>query len=356
MNGIRLDNYGIYLHLDKSDISVMGRPEHSSEIAQYVPLLAQSIAECLHEGQVKKGRLQKKEYGWQRKILVKYATGRITIRYDKRFRNSPDTETDQFKKFIMTHITIENYKKLDYSGHHYVCWVVDACLDQHWTTRDHHIRRAELAGDTRDQQVGEFLAMAMVPFNACIEGWECKCKNPQHPNGLKRKQWLQGAEGQYYWGSKTEVDKDRENRRREWNPHIHWYGDIPIWRIELRLGRKYLAERNIRSHAQLLSQMVELYTGNVRFQRPKLEDIRKFLFKCRQNKKHPNFIAKSWKTYLKWELFSTCAWINDLQKRIGNSASRFFYECEYPHIYTGEALSDSNNSGYDMIHVLDATC
>ena len=210
MNGISLDNNRIYLHLDKSDISVKGRPEDNSEVAQYVPWLAQSIAVCLHEGQVREGRLQETEYGWQQKLLVEYATGRITIRYNKRFRNSPVTEDERFKTYPLMHITIENYNKLDYSFHHYVCRVVDACLDQHWTTRDYHIRRAELAGDTLDQQVGEFLAMAMVPFNACIEGWECKCKSPEHPNGLKRKQWVKGAEGQYYWGSKTEVDKDRE--------------------------------------------------------------------------------------------------------------------------------------------------
>lgn len=358
MNGIRLDNYYICLHLDKSDISVKARPENNDQTAQHVPILAQSMAVCLHGGQVREGRLRPTEYGWQRKLLVEYATGRITIRYDKIFRNRPATEGKRFKTYPLIHITIENYAKLDYSHHHYVCKVVDACLDQHWITRDHHIRRAELAGDSLDRVIGEFLAMAMVPYDACTEGWECKSKSPQHPNGLKRKQWIERAEGQYYWGRKTDVDKDRKNRRREWNPHVHWYGSIPIWRIELRLGRKYLwnKDRKIRTHAQLLDQMVDLYTHNVRFRRPRLEDIRKFLFKCRQGKKHPKFTAKSWSTYLEWEKYSTCAWMDDLQKRIGTPVSRFFHDVEYPEIYTGERLIDYNYNESGHLFVPYSTC
>lgn len=357
MDGSRLDNYRIYVHLDKADISVMGRPEHNSQISQYAPLLAHSIAVCLHEGQVRTGRLQNTEYGWMQKLYVEYATGRITLRYDKRFRNIPlDTEEAKFQKYIMMHVTIENYNKLDYSHHHYVCRIVDACLEQHWTTRDYHIRRAELAGDTLDLTVGAELFRTMVPYNACIEGWECKGKSPEHPNGLKRRAWVSGADGQYYWGSKTEVDKERDHRRREWNPHIHKYGEIPIWRIELRLGWKYLSERGIRNHDQLLGQVESLYRHNVRFKRPRLEDIRKFLNKCKQNGKHKRFTLKSWPAYLKWEAFSTCAWMDDLQKRIGTSVSRFFYNCKYPEIYTGERLNAYNDSEYGGIYVLDTTC
>ena len=132
----------------------MERPENQQALVDYVPTLAQSIAVGLPEGRVEQGKLNNGAYGWRQKLIVEYRTGRITLRYDKVFRNGPTSEQEQPHKFILISISIENYAKLDYTYHHYVCRLVDALLDLNPLTHDHHIRRAELAGDTLDPTVG----------------------------------------------------------------------------------------------------------------------------------------------------------------------------------------------------------
>lgn len=324
----RLDNYYIYMHLDKEDISIMGLPWHNEYMIEHIPVLAQSIANSLTSGIVFAYHTNGNETGYQRMLMIEYFSGRITIRYDKVFRGKPDFSKDVlFKKYIMASVVIENYHKLDCSSHHRVCLLIDLLLEQHWTTRDFHIRRCEIAADTLDKEAGTYIAQAMVPHRACLDGWECKNIDGQP---IKRKAWVPFHDGQYYWGSKKDESKDRQYRRREWNPHIHWYGNVPIWRIELRLSSKYLYDEGIRKHRDLLDRMEGLFTHNVKFLRPDLESIRKFLFKCRQSRKYPEFIKKAWNSYLMWEQYSTCAWMLDLSERIGKQSGRFFKEVDYP--------------------------
>ena len=323
----RLDNYYLYLHLDKQDISVMGYPWHNQHLVEQIPVLALLIARSLPNARICKP--QHHDSLLRQKQTIRYTGGRITIRYDKVFLRSPDATKDQsFKKYRMATVIIENHDKLDYGQHHEVLRLVDKMLRRHWTTQNFHIRRCEIAADNLDREAGTYLAMAMVPARANIEGWECK-----NIDGVKvkRKAWVELAEGQYYWGTRNDESKSRSYRRREWNPHVHWYQGIPIWRIELRLSRKYLYDAGISNHDELLGAMERLFTNNVRFMRPELERIRGFLIRCRQARKHPEFTKKSWSSYLEWERYSTCAWMSDLEHRIG-STDRLFRAVEYPSI------------------------
>lgn len=346
--GTKLNNYYQYIHIDKIDINIMGKPEANENIAKTIPLVAEELVARLSDGHMRHNPINETTDGFKYILVVEYMTGSIIIKYNKTFRNPKERQkADEYDKFIMCSIVCTNYDKLHYTEHQQTCLLLDEILHKNYDTRDYHIRRAEIASDTIDKEVGEYLAMATVLNRSPHVGWEFK-----RVNGLaiKRKNWLPKAEGQYYLGGKFDCNKKRKYRRRELNVHIHWAGMIPIYRIELRLSRNWLADkkRKIRTCEQLLAKMQEIFLDNVKFMRPELESIRKFLFRCRQTKKYPEFIRKSWNSYLEWEQYSTSAWMYDLQRRTGKSVSKYFYEIETPeilvagHRFTG-ALSAQNN-------------
>jgi hypothetical protein len=304
----------LYAHLDKTLVSVMGSVHEKKQIDKDIKEIARSLEWCLTEGKAKYTWVPVKGYGFQKMAVITYRSGQVEIRYDKRFAGNRKKASD--RKFIMAQIKLTCSDKLDYSRHHETCLLVDSLLDQKWSTRDFHIRAVELALDTLDQETGRFYAKAMVPQRADLHGWECK-------KGYKAQKWLRDAEGQYY-----QLRQDN----RQWHCYVHWYRQVPIWRIEFRANWKYLKPKGLSSHGKILESLTDLIKLNMRFMRPKVGDLPKAHRRFRQQRKHYAFTRQGFEKYLKWESFSTPAWLIDLRERLGSGADRYFETLEFPEI------------------------
>jgi len=254
-----IDKNNLYIHIDRSLISILEYPQHNDDVSDKMKKISKQITA---KYQTENNDIQyANEYGCRSQYQLENEISKIAIWFDRYFQNGHRSQKIE-KPYTLAKIQVTHKKKDDYSEHHKLLLYIDHLLNQYVATRYAYVREIEIAADTPNPELGQRLFKQLCPYRASYQGWEFKRNGKRK---IRRKRFLKGAIDQYYQ-SHVEREKKRDHkevRQRQWHNYIHQYGDMDIWRMELRLYHTYLKRYGLWEHSDIISQIDSIYKQHV---------------------------------------------------------------------------------------------
>lgn len=247
----KIDNtLALSLHVDKSLVSIMGKPDDNQDFIKETKDIINNIAGKVDATTVDYSYIQGL---YRERALIHHEDGAIEVRYNKIFNNNSNEYHDPYRTFLIGQITCSNHNKLDYDRHTRACISVDESLRSSVYGSDFHIREIEIAGDTTDRSLGHQMFMSLVPWRANIQGYQFLTGQPP------MKKYLRWGEHQYY-----HCKKFRGEKNRQWHCYPKPYDGQIIYRTEFKMYRDYLKPKGLRHHKDILINIDRWYSDNVK--------------------------------------------------------------------------------------------